>query len=158
MVSLVQISCRYNTYTVYVLMREWEIGSLGNSEDLSILCLKFCSSSEYKFCPGLNAENYEREYYASIRFHIKSVRRIEFPFARVDSVNCLLWFKLAANATAVEKSLKEVKCRHCKCLVLDLECQKRRTTAESPIRKIKQQSVSSRARLTYMSPASQRKR
>ena len=124
MVSCVQISCRYNTYIAYVLMREWEIGSLGNNEDLNILCLKFCDSSEYKFCPGLNAENYEREYYASIQFHIKSVRRIEFPFARVDSVNCLLWFKLAANATAVEMSSKEVKCRHCKRLVLDLECQK----------------------------------
>ena len=101
---------------------------------------------------------YEREYYASIRFHINSVCRIEFPFARVDSVNCLHWFKLAANATAVEKSSKEVKCIHCKRLVLDLECQKRRTTAESSMRKIKWQSVSSRAMLTYMFPASQQKR
>ena len=35
---------------------------------------------------------------------------------------------------------------------------KKEFTAESPMRKIKWQSVSSRAMLTYMSPASQQKR
>lgn len=73
-------------------------------------------------------------------------------------MNCLLWFKLASNATANEKASAEVRCKHCKRLVLDLECQKRRTLSESPSRKVKRQSVSSKARLSYMSPASQLKR
>ena len=121
MVSRVHGNVLYDSYTAYVLMRKWETGTLGNNEDASELCLKFCEKSDY-----------EKEYYTSIRFHIKSVQRMEFPFARVDSVNCLLWFKLAPNATADEKSCNEVRCRHCKRLVLDLECQKRRTIAEAP--------------------------
>ena len=158
MVSRVQITVQYNLYTAYVMMRKWESGSLANGEDLAILCTKFSSKSEYKFCPGLNPEHYETEYYATIRFHIKSVRRMEFPFTRVDSMNCLLWFKLAANATGNEKASTEVRCKSCKRLVLDLECQKRRTISESPSRKLKRQSASSKARLSYMSPASQLKR
>ena len=80
------------------------------------------------------------------------------PFARVDSVNCKLWFTLASNATSVEKSCSEVRCSACKRLVTDLDCQRRHTLAESPSRKLKRQSSSLRARLTYMSPASQQRR
>ena len=139
MVSRVHVNVQYDSYTAYVLMRKWETGTLSNNEDASELCLKFCEKSDYKFCPGIDPEQYEKEYYTSIRFHIKSVQRTEFPFARVDSLNCLLWFKLAPNATADEKSRNKVRCRHCKCMVLDLECQKRRTIAESPMRRIKRQ-------------------
>ena len=28
-----------------------------------------------------------------LRFHLKSVRLCDFPYSRVDSVNCMLWFK-----------------------------------------------------------------
>ena len=76
---------------------------------------------------------------------------------RVDSINCKLWFIPASNISAVEKSAKEVKCPPCKHLIHDLNFQKRRTVAESPSRKIKRQLPSSRARLQYMSPASQKK-
>ena len=158
MISRVQVTVQYNLYIAYVMMRKWESGSLASGEDLASLCVKFSSKSEYKFCPGLNPEQYETEYYAVIRFHIKSVRRSEFPVARVDSVNCLQWFKLAPNATRNEKAATEVRCKSCKRLVLDLDCQKRRTIAESPSRKVKRQSASSKARLCYMSPASQLKR
>ena len=140
------------------MMRKWESGILVSSEDLITVSLKISAKSEFKFCPGINPEQYETEYYAAIRFHIRSVRKTEFPFARVDSVNCLLWFKLALNARASEKDSAEVRCKYCKRLVLDLECQKRRTISESPSRKVKRQSVSSKARLSYMSPASQLKR
>ena len=92
------------------------------SDNLVTVWVKFSAKSDYKFCPGLNPQQYETEYYTFIRFHIKSVRRTELPFARVDSVNCLLWFKLALNATTSEKAYAEVRCRHCKRLVLDLEC------------------------------------
>ena len=137
------------------MIRKWESGILVSSKDLITMCLKISAKSQYKFCPGVNPEQYETEYYAINRFHIKSVYRTDFPFARVDSVNCLLWFKLASNATASEKASAEVRCKHYKRLVLDLECQKRRTLSESPSRKVKRQS---KARLLYMSPASQLKR
>ena len=71
-----------------------------------------------------------KNYYEVIRFHIKSVRLTDFPFKRIDSINCKLLFKLAHNATMEEKLSNEVKCSSCKRLVTDLEHQKRWTEAE----------------------------
>ena len=85
------------------------------------------------------------------------MRLTEFPFQRVDSVKCKLLFDLAHNASKEQKDSEEVRCRPCTCLVTDLEHQKRRTTTETPTRKVKQQHSSSRARLSFMSPASQAK-
>ena len=135
MVSRMQITVQYNCYIAYAMMRKWESGGLTSIEDLTTVCLKFSMTSKYTFCPGINPEKYKAEFYHFIRFHIKSVRRAEFPFYRVDSVKCLMWFKLAHNATASEKAALEVRCMYCKRLVTDLECQKRRTVAESPSRK-----------------------
>ena len=137
MISRAQVTVQYNFYTAYVMMKKWESGILVSSEDLITVCLKISAKSEFKFCPGINPEQYETEYYAAIRFHIRSVHKTEFPFSRVDSMNCLLWFKLALNARASEKDSAEVRCKYCKRLVLDLECQKRRTISESPSRKVK---------------------
>ena len=99
-----------------------------------------------------------KNYYEVIRFHIKSVRLTDFPFKRIDSINCKLLFKLAHNARMEEKLSNEVKCSPCKHLVTDLEHQKRRTEAETPTRRTKRQLPSSRARTSYMSPASKAKR
>jgi len=63
-----------------------------------------------------------------------------------------------ANASRAEKAQSEVLCSACKRLVTDLNWQLKRTTNESPSRKIKRQSASSRARLKYMSPSSRLKR
>ena len=63
----------------------------------------------------------------------------------------------ACNATSAEKSAREVLCFACKRLVTDLNCQRRRTLAESPQRKLRRQSASSRAKLSGMSPYSQQK-
>ena len=158
MLSRVLITVEYNYYTAYIMMRRWESVSLTSLDDLYMVCLKFSVRSQYKFCPGIDPEKYETEYRAVIGFRVKSVRQTEFPFARVDSVKCLLWFELAPNAKVSEKASTEVRCGFCKRLISDLECQKRRKISESPSRKVKRQSASSRARLSYMSPASQLKR
>ena len=65
--------------------------------------------------------------------------------------------ELARNATKEEKDAKEVKCYPCKDLVRHLERQKMKTLKETQTRKAKRQRLSSRARLSYMSPASQAK-
>ena len=87
-----------------------------------------------------------------------TVRQTLEPFDRIDSINCRLWFQPASNATRAEKSAQEVQCSARKRLVSDLNCQRRRTLKESPSRTVKRQSSSSRARLKYMSPASQQNR
>ena len=156
--SRIQVTIRGFNYEVHVLMKKLEFGALESIVNAQELCSRFSVDSNYKFCPGIDAQFYKSYYYEAIRFNIKSVRETAEPFARVDSVNCKLWFQLASNATSAEKSAKEVQCSACKRLVTDLNCQRRRTLAESPGRKMKRQSSSSRARLTYMSPASQQKR
>ena len=154
----IQVSVHYKVYSVHVFMRFWKKESFDTVEAIISLCKTIGEKSEYKFCPGIQYDQYMNDYYEVIRFHIKSVHLTEFPFKRIDSVNCKLLFQLAHNATAEEKSLKEVKCYPCKRLVFDLEHQKRRTALETPTRKVKRQHPSSRARMSYMSPASQAKR
>jgi len=66
MVSHVQVTVQYKIYTAYVMMRKWESGILVSSEDLSTVCLKISAKSKYKFCPGVNTEQYEIKYYATI--------------------------------------------------------------------------------------------
>ena len=156
--SRVQITMQYKNYKVHILMRLWKEGELEHIRDVFELCSIFSNKSQYKFCPGIDPDYYEKEYHQPIRFHIKSVRHCHFPFSRIDSVNCKLWFLLASNATVEEKIGSEVKCSACKRLIHDLNLQKKRTLAESPGRKIKRQLPSSRARLLYMSPFSQQKR
>ena len=158
MTSRVQITVQYKSYSIYVLMRLWKEGQLESIDDVFELCSILGNKSKHKFCPGIDFDYYEREYYQAIRFHIKSVRQSSYPFSRVDSVNCKLLFVPAANVTVVEKEASEVKCSACKGLIHYLNLQKKRTLAESPGRKIKRQQPSSRARLQYMSPASQQKR
>jgi len=63
-----------------------------------------------------------------------------------DLVNCRMLHKLSHNATHLEKAAEEVRCSACKQLILDLEWQKKRTSKETPTRKIKRQRPSS---ITY---------
>ncbi|XP_065904955.1 uncharacterized protein [Dysidea avara] len=145
-------------YKVHVMMRPWSEGEIKSINDVEELCDLFCRRSLYKFCPGIDPVHYENQYHKTIRFHIKSVRQSEFPFSRVDSVNCKLWFLPASNCKVAEKDASEMKCPPCKRLVHDLNLQRKRTLEESPSRRIKRQCPSSRARLQYMSPASKQTR
>ena len=156
MMSHVQISVQYKSYVVHVLMRVWKSGTCEGLEEVIALCQMIGANSTYKFCPGIEPDEYEKEFHDVFRFHIKSVWITDFPFHRVDSVNCKLLFQLAHNATESERSAEEVRCSACKRLTSDLNHQKKRTAAETPMQRIKRQNPSSRARLSYMSPASQR--
>ena len=157
MLSRIQGYVQYKEYSVHVMMRLWRKQSFESTEDIVDLC-KIIGGNSHKFCPGIDPELYLKEYKEVIRFDIKSVRLTDFPFHRVHSVKCDLLFELARNATKEEKDAKEVKCYPCKDLVRHLERQKTRTLKETPTRKAKRQRPSSRARLSYMSPASQAKR
>ena len=158
LVSRVQVTITGRKYIVHILMRMWESGELDGRDSIHAVCNKFVANTEYKFCPGLDPEEYQKEYFERIRFHIKSVHETTSPFHRVDLVNCVIWFLLAPNARLAEKKSKQVRCGGCKRLVTDLNCQLQRTLKETPTRKLNRQAVSSRARLTYMSPASQLQR
>ena len=67
--------------------------------------------------------------YSVIHFHNKQVNLTKFPFERIDSKG---WYQLPKNATLLEQSSDEVLCSSCKCLVSDLECQKRKSILVNP--------------------------
>jgi len=142
------------TYQVHILMRKLEDGFL-NSKDVHGLLERF---SSLFLCNGIDWKHYQEHYFDVIRFDMKSVLRTKTPFYRVYLVNCKLWFELPSNARLAEKALPEVLCSACKRLVSHLNWQLKCTMEESPSKMIKRQSASSRARLSYMSPASQLKR
>ena len=158
MVSRIQVTVQYKTYTVCVMMRIWRKEVFESIEDLADICKMIGNGTNFKFCPGIEVNHYMSEYHHFIRYHIKSVRKTDFPFLQVDSKTCQLFFEVAHNATAAEKEASELKCYPCKRLVNNLEHQKRQTAKETPTRKTKCQRPSSRAKLSYMSPASQAKR
>jgi len=156
--SRVCVTIQYKHYKVHVLMRLWREGEIESIDDVMELCAIFGNKSSYKFCPGIDPAHYEDEYHKAIHFHIKSVQLSRFPFFRVDSFNCKLWFLPALNTSLAEKAASEVKCPPCKRLVHYLNLQRQRTLEESPSKRIKRQHPSSRARLQHMSPASQQAR
>jgi len=156
MVSRIQGFVQYEEYSVHVMMRLWRRQSFENTNDIIALCKIIDGSSHYKYCPGIDHNLYLKEYHEVIQFHSKSIQYTNFPF--LDSPKCDLLFELAHNATREEKDAAEVKCYKCKHLVGYLNRQKKGTAEETPTRKAKRQRPSSRARLTYMSPASQAKR
>ena len=77
---------------------------------------------------------------------------------RIDSNLCPMWFELSKFVSVAARESDSVLCRHCNRLKNDLAHQMKRTSLESPSKKVKRCSASSRARLTYMSPKSQLKR
>ena len=158
LVPCIQVSVQYKVYTVTVLMRVWKKEIFESYDELDAVCKMIGSNTNHKFCPGIEMNHYMTEYYESIRFHIHSVRVSKFPFDRVDSHKCDLYFELACNARRVEKGSSEVLCYPCKRLINHLERQKTRTAEETSTKKLKRQMPSSKARLSYMSPASQGKR
>ena len=91
-----------------MLMRLWRKENFEDIEEFTTLCKVIGECSHYKFCPGINLEQYMKEYYDVIRFHIKSVHLTEFPFQRVDSVKCKLLFELACNTSKEQNDSEEV--------------------------------------------------
>jgi len=156
--SRVHLAITGKEYTLKVLGNHLQSGMLQSEADVHELCRMMSNQSPFKFCPGIDCEHYESHYHNVIRFHTKSVRCSTDPFQRIDSLNCKLWFKLPVNAPLADRFKKEVLCSSCKRLKTDLDWQRRRTLQESPQRKIKRQAPSSKAKLSYMSPASQAKR
>lgn len=137
-----------------------ERGAFSSSslDDVQSLLRKFSPfSSLYKFCPGIELSTYD-EYRQIVHFDPKSLRRSDYPTNRIDSSSCLMWFQLGKFVPSGVREKEAVPCRNCSRLKSDLAHQMKRTLEESPAKKIKRCSASSRARLTYMSPRSQEKR
>ena len=133
-----------------VMLHSKEIGRIENIDHFLSLCDMMANvNSEYKFCPGIDPDEYEVQYLSKIRYDIRKVRRANHPFERIDSCDCLLYHRLAKNASIVEKELECVRCSACKRLVSDLN--ERLKTAISSPDKIKRQKPSSNCPLKYVS-------
>ena len=152
--SRVRILVKENEYVVHVLLREVQRGILpSNCPEKQLLQLgkKYASeSSTFKFCPGIDPDEYEKMREV-IRFDIVSVRKTQEPFLRIDSVSCSIWFELGANCRLNRREAGAVMCPSCVRLKCDLQHQVNRTSSESPSKKIKRQARLSHARLCYVS-------
>ena len=145
------------SYFFQVLLRSQQSGEIQTEDQLLSLCEMMANKKgEYKFCPGIEPSEYQSKYFDKIRYDIKNVRRTEHPFKRIDSANCQLYFKIAKNASIIEKGLECVPCSACKRLVRDLN--QRVAAAVTSPDKMKRQQPSSHCPLKYMSPTSQKKR
>jgi hypothetical protein len=147
-------------YVVHVIMKEIERGSLLQSpmDTIQYLCTKYSPFSlTHKFCPGIESSKYEK-FKEVIRYDSKSIRITREPIFRIDSVSCMLWFKLGKTVSTSKAQLDSVVCSNCIKVTCDLEHRCKRVLAESPSKKLKRHSTSSNAPLKFLSPSSQQKR
>ena len=89
-ISRVQVTIEYKKYSIFVMLHLWSTGEVNGVDDAFRICRDISRSSKCKFCPGIDPDYYEEEYHQKVQFHLKSVQSCNFPFARVDSVNCML--------------------------------------------------------------------
>ena len=122
--SRIHLVIKGNQYSVNVLGIKFQSGLVSSGSEIHELCRMFSNQSLYKFCPGIEWDFYEEHYHSVICCHLKSVRYTTAPFERVDSVNCMLWFKLPPNAPLEDRYAKEIMCPSCKRLKADLNWQK----------------------------------
>ena len=137
-------------YEIQVLFSSFESGSVHTADEFMDVCSIISTQGGYKYCPGIEVDHYYQHDH-------KSCRVWEHPFKRIDSVNCLLWHKLACNATAEERKSRSVLCKSCKRLCCDLEHQRRRSDVSASKREARLL-PSSNFKLKYLSPQSVSKR
>ena len=144
-------------YEIQVLFSSFRSGSIHTADEFLDVCSIISVQGGYKYCPGIEVDHYYQYFFSMIRYHIKSCRVWEQPFIRIDSVNCLLWHKLARNAKEEERRSKTVLCKSCKRLCCDLEHQRKRSDVSSSKRAARLL-PSSNFKLKYLSPQSVSKR
>ena len=144
-------------YCLQVLLTQLEHGQLSSVDDFIQLCDRIVDK-EHKFCPGIDPEVYDKDYYSIVRYHSKNVSYSKVPFGRVASKNCSLYHVLPKNTSLVAKTASEVQCAACKKLVHDLQQLVAKKVAISPKHKASWLLPSSRYKLKYLSPTSVQKR
>ena len=145
-------------YDLQVLMRSKEAGIFELPDKFLDLCSIMDPSGGYKFCPGFGINEYDSDYYSIIRYDLKNVRRILDPIARIDSIKCVFWHKLAKNASIFEKSMNSVLCSSCKRLRSDLRQRVKSCSEVTSFDKENRLQPSSTFPTKYLSPASKNKR
>ena len=74
------------SYFFQVLLREKNSGKLQSVDEFLNICEMMANSkSEFKFCPGIDPAVYQSVYFSKIRYDLKQVRCMEYPFERIDS-------------------------------------------------------------------------
>ena len=126
----------------------------GISDEFLALCKQISAKGGYKFCPGFNPDMYKTTYLDFIRYDPKSLRRTVYPVQRIDSSSCILWHKLAKNASIFEKNMTEVMCPACKCLRNELTQRLKKVNGASLQQKENRVKPTSHFPEKYLSPKS----
>ena len=121
LISRVQVVVNQDgTYDFQVVMFNKEKGSITTIDEYLALCNQIASKNGYKFCPGIDPDTYKTIYHDVIRYDPTNLRRTMHPVRRIDSCKCILWHKLAKNASIFEKDMDAVMCPACKRLCNEL--------------------------------------
>ncbi len=159
LVSRVQIVLdQEGQYEFQVLLFSKDKERISTVEDYLYLCGKIATKGGYKLCPGIDPDFYGTEYYDVIRYDPKSLRRTVHPIRRIDSYSCILWHKLANNASILEKDMDVVKCSACKRLQNDLNQRLKKIKHVAPRQKENRVCPSSHYPEKYLSPKSLKKK
>ena len=141
-------------YNFQVLLFSKEKGIISTVEEYLALCDKIAVNSGYKFCPGFDPDIYKSTYYDVICYDPKSLRHTTHPVQRIDSCNCILWHKLAKNASIIEKDMLDVMFSACKRLRNELNQRLKKATSITPQQKENRLQPSSHFPEKYLSPKS----
>ena len=82
-----------------------EKGSISTTDEYLALCDQIATKGGYQFCPAINLETYKTTCYDVIQYDPMSLRHTMHPVQWIDSCNCILWHKLAKNASIFEKDM-----------------------------------------------------
>ena len=159
LVSRVQVVVNQDgKYDFQVILFSKEKGSITTIDDYLALCEQIAGKGGYKFCPGIDPNTYKTTYYDIIRYDPKSLRRTMHPVQRIDSCKCILWHKLAKNASIFEKDMDAVMCPACKRLRNDLDQRLKKMRSTNLQQKENRVQPSSHFPEKYLSPKSLKKK
>ena len=127
-------------------------------DDYLALCEQIAGKGGYKFCPGIDPNTYKTTYYDIIRYDPKSLRHTMHPVQRIYSCKCILWHKLAKNASIFEKDMDAVMCPACKRLRNDLDQWLKKMSSTNLQQKENRVQPSSHFPEKYLSPKSLKKK
>ena len=111
MVSCIQGYVQYKTCSVHVLMRLWRKDNFEDIEEITALCGIVGEPWHYKFYPGISLEQYIKEYYDVIRFHIKVCTSQSSHFnvlTQLSASYCLSWLAVHLKSRKIHKKLDVV--------------------------------------------------
>ena len=135
-----------------------EEGNVATPEEFVSLCEKIADNKNFKFCPGIDLEEYE-QCKEMIKYDPKSVRVIDVPVKRISSSKCKLWYHTTGRGISKQKKEpSEMICSECGKLRHYLQATARRLSSVPPEKRVQREQADSCYPMKYLSSESLQRR